>query len=109
MAELVELNGKKFEADNKADARRAAELLGFLIENEKTTEEAEAKGPAQSPDATFQGTWRSCPRCPVRSIEKKRTTSRPSAPFITSTLAAGGVEQALVWRPADDANRPDLI
>src|SRR5437660_996404 len=44
-AELIELAGKKFEAGNKADARRAAELLGFVIDAENTTEDAEAKGP----------------------------------------------------------------
>src|SRR5262249_5031513 len=33
-AELVELAGKKFEPDNKADARRAAEALGFVVEDE---------------------------------------------------------------------------
>src|SRR3954465_7423633 len=45
-AELVELAGKKFEADNKADALRAAQLLGFLLDREQTTEDADAKGPA---------------------------------------------------------------
>src|SRR5437660_4019267 len=33
-AELIELAGKKFEAHDKAAARRAAELLGFVIDSE---------------------------------------------------------------------------
>ena len=47
-AELVELAGKKFEADNKDDARKAAELLGFVVDKENTTEDPEAKGPAKN-------------------------------------------------------------
>ncbi len=85
VAELVELAGKKFEAGNRADARRAAELLGFVIDEENTVEDAEAKGAAQHLTA-FTGHLAKCPAFAVRSIEKKRTTSKPSAPFITSTL-----------------------
>jgi DNA topoisomerase-1 len=85
VAELVELAGKKFEATNKADARRAAELLGFALDQEVNTEDAEAKGPAQHL-TQFEGRLGHCPPYTVRSIEKKRTTSKPGAPFITSTL-----------------------
>src|SRR6185312_1036548 len=84
-AELVELAGKKFEPNNKADAQRAAELLGYLLDRDDTTEDAEAKGPAQHV-TKLHGHLGSCPRFAVRSIERKRTTSRPPAPFITSTL-----------------------
>ena len=84
-AELVELGGKKFEASNKADARRAAELLGFTVDRDETTEDAEAKGPARSL-THLEGHLANCPRFTVRAIERKRTTSKPSAPFITSTL-----------------------
>lgn len=84
-AELTELAGRKFEADNKDDARRAAELLGFVLDREQTTEDPEAKGPAQHL-TRFYGKLGQCPPFTVRSIEKKRTTSRPPAPFITSTL-----------------------
>jgi DNA topoisomerase-1 len=87
-AELIELAGKKFEPDNKADARRAAELLGFVIEDEKNTEDADAKGPAKNL-TTYVGKLGAAPAFTVRGIEKKRTSSRPSAPFITSTLQQG--------------------
>ncbi|MCC7351620.1 MAG: type I DNA topoisomerase [Phycisphaerales bacterium] len=85
MAELVELAGKKFEASNKADARRAAELLGLVVDQDKTTEDPDAKGPARHL-TVFAGHLDRCPAFTVRGIEKKRTTSRPPAPFITSTL-----------------------
>src|SRR4051812_26159943 len=47
LAELTELSGKKFEPDNKDDARRAAELLGFVLDREQNTEDKDAKGPAR--------------------------------------------------------------
>lgn len=87
-AELVELAGEKFEPDNKAAARRAAELLGLVVETETTTEDADAKGPARNV-TTIVGKIGDCPQFRVRGIEKKRTTSKPPAPFITSTLQQG--------------------
>ena len=88
LAELVELGGKKFEANNKADARRAAELLGLVVDKDETTEDPEGKGPAKYL-TKIAGHIAQCPQFTVRSIEKKRTTSRPNAPFITSTLQQG--------------------
>jgi DNA topoisomerase-1 len=85
-AELTELAGKKFEANNKADALKAAELLGFVLDREQTTEDPEAKGPAKHLTRFYGKPVGTCPPFTVRSIERKRTTSRPPAPFITSTL-----------------------
>ncbi|HEY1683186.1 MAG TPA: type I DNA topoisomerase [Tepidisphaeraceae bacterium] len=84
-AELVEIGGKKFEVNNKADARKAAELLGYVLEKEDNTEDAAAKGPARN-QTTFSGKMGQCPAFSVASIETKRTQVRPPAPFITSTL-----------------------
>ena len=85
VAELVEFAGKKFEASNKEQARRVVEALGFLVDKVETSEDAAAKGPARNLTA-FKGHIGQCPPFTVRSIEKKRTTSKPPAPFITSTL-----------------------
>jgi DNA topoisomerase-1 len=85
VAELVEIAGKKFEANNKKEAQRIAELLGFALDKDETTEDADAKGPARNV-TKFLGHLGKCPSFSVRSIEKKRTTSKPPAPFITSTL-----------------------
>lgn len=87
-AELVEFGGKKFEPDNKDEARRVAEAIGLVIAQIKTTEDAEAKGPAKFL-TTIAGKLGQLPAFAVRSIEKKRTTSRPAPPFITSTLQQG--------------------
>ncbi len=84
-AELVEFDGKKFEPNNKDEARKVAEALGFVVEKFETTEDAEGKGPAKFL-TTIAGKIASCPPFTVRGIEKKRTTSKPPAPFITSTL-----------------------
>src|SRR5688500_12373890 len=85
-AELTELAGKKFEATNKGDARKAAELLGFVLDREATTEDPDAKGPARHLTRFYGKPIGTCPPFTVRSIEKKRTTSKPKPPFITSTL-----------------------
>src|SRR6202789_2034634 len=44
VAELVEIAGKKFDVNNKDDARKAAEFLGFLIDKVQTVEDPQAKG-----------------------------------------------------------------
>jgi DNA topoisomerase-1 len=91
-AELVELAGKKFEPDNKDDARRAAELLGLLVTEENTAEDPDGKGPAKHL-TTITGKLGQCPKFIVRGIERKRTTSKPPAPFITSTLQQGAASR----------------
>jgi DNA topoisomerase-1 len=84
-AELIEVGGKKFDANNKADARRVAELLGYTLEKEENTEDPDAKGPAKNL-TRFVGRMAKSPTFSVSSIETKRTQARPSGPFITSTL-----------------------
>src|SRR5688500_14028410 len=85
VAELIEFAGTKFEPDNKDEARRIAEALGFLVDKADVTEGPEGKGPPKNL-VKCTGKRGQCPPCKVRSVEKKRTTSKPPAPFITSTL-----------------------
>lgn len=83
--ELVELAGKKFDVNNKSDARKAAEALGFVVTQEQNTDDPQGKGPAKKL-TKFIGGIEKAPPFTVRAIETKRVTSKPSAPFITSTL-----------------------
>jgi len=92
IAELVEFGGKKFEPVTKEDARKAAEALGLVVSEMKTVEDNDAKGPAKFL-TTITGKLGTLPPFTVRSIEKKRTTSRPAPPFITSTLQQGGASR----------------
>lgn len=101
-AELIEVGGKKLDlrVDGEGDERRfespadhditprvqeIAELAGLIQVEASVTVDEKAKGPARfvravtgmvDPNVAYR----------VRSIETKRTLSRPSAPFITSTL-----------------------
>ncbi|MCC6239614.1 MAG: type I DNA topoisomerase [Phycisphaerales bacterium] len=88
VGELVELAGQKFDAGNKDQAIAAAKALGFAIEQVLETEDSQAKGPAQHL-VRIKGRVTKAPPCRVRDIETKRTSVRPSAPFITSTLQQG--------------------
>ena len=84
-ADLIEFGGQKFEPDDKDLARQAAEALGYVVADVVTTTDDNAKGPARSLTA-ITGRIGDHPPFAVRGIEKKRTTSRPPGPFITSTL-----------------------
>ena len=84
-AELVEVAGKKLESLDKDTARRLVQACGMVIAKEQTTEDPEGKGPAKFL-VKMQGQLGKVPPFAVKSVEKKRSTSRPPAPFITSTL-----------------------
>jgi len=84
-AELVEFEGKPFKPENREQARRAAEAVGLKITKVDETEEPKAKGPAKH-RVTLHGMIDSALRGTIKSIETKRTLSRPPAPFITSSL-----------------------
>ena len=92
VAELTELGGKKFESNNRGEARRLAEALGFVVTKEEIEEDAEAKGPAQHLvyyEGRLNTQHQAVPTFTVTGIERKRTQFRPSPPFITSTLQQG--------------------
>ena len=88
-AELVEIGGVKAEISGEGDlAARAAEIAAIAgLTSVKTTqrEDPKGKGPARH-IRTVTGVID--PKTPYRvtGVETKRTTSRPPAPFITSTL-----------------------
>ncbi|MEM1424448.1 MAG: DNA topoisomerase, partial [Planctomycetota bacterium] len=95
-AELVEVDGEPFDVSQAGDGERdltdevmkilesaGMEGLGASVE-----EDPKGKGPARY-RRTIAGTVRTDAPFAIESIETKRTTSRPGAPFITSTLQQG--------------------
>ena len=84
-AELVEVAGEKLERLSPDRARKLAQACGFVIVDEQRTEDGDAKGPARNL-VRLAGRVEKAPQFTVKSIERKRSTSRPPAPFITSTL-----------------------
>ncbi|MEM7627031.1 MAG: type I DNA topoisomerase [Planctomycetota bacterium] len=85
-AELTEYNGKKFNAAERDTALAAARALGFDLQETKAWEDPKAKGPAKSRVKYLGGVALGSPDYAITAIETKRTKSRPSPPFITSTL-----------------------
>ena len=85
-AELTEYKGKKFSPTDRKAALAAAEALGFDLQDTHEWEEPKAKGPAKARVKYLGGVSGSSPDYSITAIETKRTKSRPSPPFITSTL-----------------------
>lgn len=84
-AELVRFEGQRFDVNNRVDALAIAKKLGFKLVEEVSTEDPKAKGPARN-RVVLDGHVADPPPYKIVSIETKRTTSRPSPPFITSTM-----------------------
>ncbi len=92
-AELVEVDGRKFDLRAEADQPRdlssqvqhIAEAVGLRNISVDSKSNPEGKGPAKTL-RTVTGSIDPAARYRVKSIDTKRTASRPTAPFITSTL-----------------------
>ena len=92
-AELVELGGEKFELRTEADEARdlsgevkdVADAVGLREIRITSEENPKGKGPART-SRHVEAELDPNARYTVKSIETKRTSTRPSAPFITSTL-----------------------
>ncbi len=84
-AELIEVGGEKFAADNADDALTIAHNAGFDLEDRKETQDPKAKGPAKHRVGLI-GTASADIDWKIKSVQTKRTQSKPPAPFITSTL-----------------------
>ena len=92
-AELVKLNGKKFELTSAADKPRdlisdvvkVAEAIGLNDVSIATEPNPEGKG-LDKTRRYVNGTIDPAARYKVQSVATKRTKSRPNPPFITSTM-----------------------
>ena len=91
-AELIEIEGKKFDPKNLESVSGALALSGFQVEERIETHNPKAKGPAQNL-VRLKGHMTNGPQWVVKSIQTKRTKSRPFAPFITSTLQQTAANQ----------------
>ena len=85
VAELFEVAGQRLENMTQDRARELAQAAGLVITKDQTTEDPEGKGPAKHL-VSISGRLGQLPQYAVKSVERKRSTSRPPAPFITSTL-----------------------
>ncbi|WP_432797520.1 DNA topoisomerase [Poriferisphaera sp. WC338] len=85
-AEMFELAGKAFKPDNKEQALKVAESLGFNLDHTEEEFDEKAKGPAKNL-CQYLGTVNgNAPIYKIESITTKRSKSRPPAPFITSSM-----------------------
>lgn len=99
-ASLVEIGGKKFELgcpadkpkDLSADVRKIAAAVGIASPEVTTVEDPSGKGPAKFV-RTLVGGLAPGVRYRVSNVETKRTTTRPSPPFITSSLQIAAANQ----------------
>jgi DNA topoisomerase I len=102
-AELVEVNGQKFDPKDAGAARQAAEVVGLIDVRSETVDNDGTNGPRGIPlkgpatkltkvlgavDAKRTGmAYR------VRELNQKMSTSRPPGPFATSTLQQAASNQ----------------
>ncbi|MCP4629106.1 MAG: type I DNA topoisomerase, partial [bacterium] len=84
-AELIKVNGKKFEPKGFEEALSTARHAGFQLDERIETQNADADGSAKQL-VRLKGHLADGPAWNVKSIKTKRTKSRPYPPFITSTL-----------------------
>src|SRR5690606_1938388 len=99
-AELVELGGRRFDLGTTAQESRdlseaikaACAAVGLADPQVTSKENPEGKGPARFL-RSVQGTLLPSVRYRVKSIETRRTQSKPPAPFITSSLQIAAANQ----------------
>ncbi len=91
-AELVEFDGQAFKPETGEQALAVAAALGFRQTHRREWEEPKAKGMARF-RVELEGQVDDAPAYAIRSIETRRTTVRPPAPFITSTLQQAAANQ----------------
>lgn len=91
-AELVEIDGDKCVIKDVDRAVEISRLAGFHLEKEIMLENS---GASELPMKSMRlvGTVSGSPEWHVKSIKTKRTTVRPFAPFITSTLQQSAANQ----------------
>ena len=102
--------GQGIPADLRGGGRQVAEALGWQIEkvNRQPHPDYASKGKEQV-ELVGRLQPASSPQYLVRSIETKRTQTRPNAPFITATLQQAASTQLYFGTQQDDADRPGAL
>lgn len=91
-AELIEVDGDKFEPKEVKPLLSVLKRAGFELEEQTEIKNPKAKGPAQR-IIGLHGHVVTGPDWIVKSIQTKRVRSHPYAPFITSTLQQAAANQ----------------
>jgi len=91
-AELIEIDGKKFDPKNIEATLAAVKQAGFHLDERIETQNPKARGPARR-IIRLRGHLSGGPAWRAKSIQSKRMKSRPYAPFITSTLQQAAASQ----------------
>ncbi len=93
-AELVNLGGTEFKPTTPAEARQAAEALGFVCEQVKESAWQEyAHHGLKIVKLLGRTKPEQGPKFKIRGIETKRALSKPPAPFTTATLQQAAANQ----------------
>jgi DNA topoisomerase-1 len=92
IAELTEVDGRKFEPKTMEEALSVAGLAGFRLDEQIEGEQPKENGSSRKV-VQLRGRVAGGPPWRVKSAQTKRTRSRPYAPFITSTLQQTAANQ----------------
>ncbi len=85
-AELVQWSGRRFKTGGAEEAMEVARAAGLAIDEVRRAHDGEAKGPAQEIVTVRGHVADDAPAFTVTDLNHREGTSRPPAPFITSSL-----------------------
>ncbi len=87
-AELAEVDGAKFDCNDKDQAAKVAQLLGLTVKEIRTQEDPKGKGPARNLATIVGELYAAQPTAQfsVRSVNQRESRTRPLAPFTTASL-----------------------
>ncbi|MBN1626201.1 MAG: type I DNA topoisomerase, partial [Deltaproteobacteria bacterium] len=89
-AELIEIDGRKFKAEDIRMAIEAAGMAGFSVDERIEKENSDHKA---GRILILKGHVSGGPEWLIKSIQTKRTKTKSNPPFITSTLQQAGANQ----------------
>ncbi len=99
-AELVELAGKKFEVNNKSDARKAAEALGFVVYAGADHRRSAGQRPGSEADQIRRPNSKNPRPLPLRANRNQASHQQAVGAVHHQHIAAGGQQPSELPRPA---------